>query len=91
LARNVSGSIVEDHTDSAPPRGTPTGGDPPANRIVTIQGSARAASGAVSRPVTVHARFHAVGNRLYQLVVIAPPDALGAGDLEMFFASFELR
>lgn len=86
LARNVRGAIVEDRAEPVPSRASAVS----EIRAVTIKGSG-AGTGSSSQELTVHARFHVRGARLYQLAVIARPGAVGVEDLDTFFSSFELR
>jgi hypothetical protein len=87
LARNVRGAIIEDRIEPVPSR---TAGISEI-RAVTIRGSSAAGAGDTTGAVMVHARFHVRNKRLYQLAVIARPNALSTNDLDTFFSSFELR
>jgi hypothetical protein len=87
LARNVGGAIIEDRVEPTPSRLAGVS----EIRAVTIRGSSTASTGEAARALTVHERLHVRGVRLYQLAVIARPDALSIGDLDTFFSSFELR
>ena len=90
LARNVTGSVSEDRAGIAAPKGAPAGAIAAESRRIAISGSTGEAGKDTPRPVSVHARLYAIGNRLYQLTIITRPDTLTASDLEMFFYSFEL-
>lgn len=91
LLRNVSGTLVEEHPLSAPLRGSVTPAAARNSLRIIIDGRAQGSAKPATRPIRVWAHFHAIDRRLYQLTIIAPPDALTESDMEMFFSSFELR
>ena len=50
------------------------------------------ATGAANgRPVRLHGRFEARGERFYQVIVLGPADAVPAEQVEQFLTSFALR
>ncbi|MBM3346576.1 MAG: hypothetical protein FJY55_08805 [Betaproteobacteria bacterium] len=85
----VSGSLVDERPLDAPLRGAPS----PArdSRRIPIDGRAPGAASGAANPVGVWAHVHAIDRRLYQLTIVAPPDASSEGGREMFFSAFELR
>ncbi len=89
LVRNVSGTALQDRPDTGPRRGRTAGAEATASRMAIIRGGARTGSDSSVKPVMVYMRLHALGPRLYQLTIIAPPDALAEADMDMFFSSFE--
>ncbi|MGV3741904.1 MAG: hypothetical protein ACO1NO_06315 [Burkholderiaceae bacterium] len=80
MVKNISGTIR--HEKILPPA-------PNQLQAIELEASGKGNGGTSGQPVVLFARFIAKPDRVYQLIVIGPDQAVPREEVEMFFSSFK--